>query len=161
MLNTAYGRMKRGVFEYAPAALDTGNGIKINPSEASYLAAGWRKVVDEPPAAKAGCVVMPSRWKMEGEVIVRVYKQVKTSATRIFSPFKIMVALAESGKWESISDWLRETEFGGVNGYELFIRANDFRDTDPFFKAVLAALKTRFGFTDAAVEEILAECVAD
>lgn len=156
MKNTAYGRVNLGVFEYAPAALDTGNGVKMNPSEASYLAAGWRKVVDEPPAAQAGCVVMPSRWRTKGDTVVRVYKQVKTSTVRIFSPFRIMVALAASGKWDAISAWLRETTVDGVNGYELFIRANDFRDADPFFQAVLAALKTRFGFTEAEVEAVLA-----
>ena len=45
-MNTKYGRLTNGRIEYAPISLDTGDGVKMNPSEASYLAAGWKKVVD-------------------------------------------------------------------------------------------------------------------
>ena len=45
-MNTKYGRLSNGRIEYAPSSLETEDGVKMNPSEASYLAAGWKKVVD-------------------------------------------------------------------------------------------------------------------
>ena len=49
-MNTKYGKLVDGRLVYAPVSLDTGDGVKMNPSEASYLAAGWKKVVDVKPA---------------------------------------------------------------------------------------------------------------
>ena len=54
-MNTKYGRLTNGRIEYAPSSLDTEDGVKMNPSEASYLAAGWKKVVDVKPTAEPGC----------------------------------------------------------------------------------------------------------
>ena len=39
-MNTKYGRLTNGRIEYAPISLDTGDGVKMNPSEASYLEEG-------------------------------------------------------------------------------------------------------------------------
>ena len=41
-MNTKYGRLSNGRIEYAPSSLETEDGVKMNPSEASYLAAGWK-----------------------------------------------------------------------------------------------------------------------
>ena len=41
-MNTKYGRLANGRIAYAPNALETDDGVKINPSRASYLAAGWK-----------------------------------------------------------------------------------------------------------------------
>ena len=65
-MNTKYGKLVDGQVVYAPNTLDTEDGKKMNPSEASYLAAGWKKVVDEPPAPEDGCTVEVSGWT-EGE----------------------------------------------------------------------------------------------
>ena len=56
-METKYGKLVEGEIVYAPASLDTENGKLMNPSAASYLAAGWKKVVDEPPAPEDGCTV--------------------------------------------------------------------------------------------------------
>ena len=57
-MNTKYGRLSNGRIEYAPVSLDTEDGVKMNPSEASYLAAGWKKVVDVRPTAEPGSRVI-------------------------------------------------------------------------------------------------------
>ena len=90
-MNTDYGRLVNGRIEYAPDALDTGDGVKMNPSPASYLAAGWKKVVDERPAAEDGCLVEASGWREDAETLTRVYKQVperRYADPRVFSKLK-------------------------------------------------------------------------
>ena len=42
-MNTKYGRLSNGRIEYAPSSLETEDGVKMNPSEASYLAATSRR----------------------------------------------------------------------------------------------------------------------
>ena len=39
-MNTKYGKLVDGKIVYAPKALETDEGSKVNPSKASYLAAG-------------------------------------------------------------------------------------------------------------------------
>ena len=66
-MNMKYGRLFRGDVEYAPDSLEEKDGTVVsNPSAATYLAAGWKRVVDEPPAPVPGCTVCPSGWD-EGE----------------------------------------------------------------------------------------------
>ena len=57
-MNSKYGKLVDGKIVYAPKALEADEGIKVNPSKASYLAAGWKKIVDVRPVVDAG---MP--WK--------------------------------------------------------------------------------------------------
>ena len=42
-METKYGKLVGGEIEYAPASLDTGSGKLMNPTEASYFAAGWKR----------------------------------------------------------------------------------------------------------------------
>ena len=75
-MNTKYGKLVDGQIVYAPNTLDTEDGKKMNPSEASYLAAGWKKVADEPPAPEDGCTVEVSGWTEGADTLTKVYKQV-------------------------------------------------------------------------------------
>ena len=75
-MNTKYGRLKNGQIEYAPVSLDTGDGVKMNPSEASYLAAGWKKVVDVMPTVEAGHRAVVSGWREDADTLTCVYKVV-------------------------------------------------------------------------------------
>ena len=79
-MNTKYGRLVNGRIEYAPNALETEDGVKMNPGEASYLAAGWKKVEDVPPAPDEGCTVEPSGWTETDTTLTRVYKQIAMPA---------------------------------------------------------------------------------
>ena len=74
-MNRNYGRLANGQVEYAPDYLKVDGGVKVNPSEASYLASGWKKVVDEPPAAEEGMDVVVSSWTEDESTITCVYKQ--------------------------------------------------------------------------------------
>ena len=65
-MNMKYGRLFRGDVEYAPDSLEEKDGTVVsNPSAATYLAAGWKRIVDEPPAQEPGCTVCP-RGRDEG-----------------------------------------------------------------------------------------------
>ena len=68
-MNTKYGRLKDGRIEYAPASLETEDGVKMNPSAASYLAAGWKKVVDERPEPEPGWRMEISGWREDAETL--------------------------------------------------------------------------------------------
>ena len=74
-MNRNYGRLANGQVEYAPDYLKVDGGVKVNPSEASYLASGWKRVVDEPPAAEEGMDVVVSSWTEDETTITCVYKQ--------------------------------------------------------------------------------------
>ena len=75
---------------------------------------------------------------------------------RTFSKLKVVIALANRGKWDAVRDWLDETDFG-----DLFDAAQDFREDHPAFVAALSVAQERFGFTRDESAALLAECIAD
>ena len=98
-----YGKLVAGEVEYAPAKITKDDGTVIsNPSAETYLAAGWKRIVDEPPKAEDGCTVEVSGWDETADSIVRIYKQVpdETPETkaRVFSKLKLVAALKEADK---------------------------------------------------------------
>ena len=109
-MNTKYGRLKNGRIEYAPVSLDTEDGVKMNPSEASYLAAGWKKVVDVRPTTEPGCRVEVSGWNESEDTLTCVYKVVPgeapVSGPRVFSKLKLVAALKEADKWVLVKTWI-------------------------------------------------------
>jgi len=173
-MNAKYGRLADGQVEYAPDAIVTEGGIKVNPSEASYLAAGWKKVVDDPPAPEEGCDVAVTAWAEDATTITAVYKQVPRPVTepedppegsgggnavpgsRVFSKLKLVVALKEADKWVLVKTWLEEKSY-----YDYFLAAQDFAEDYPLFRECLEALKRYANLSDETVEEVLARCVAD
>ena len=107
-MNTKYGRLTNGRIEYAPISLDTGDGVKMNPSEASYLAAGWKKVVDVRPTTEPGCRVEVSGWNESEDTLTCVYKVVPGEAPatgpRVFSKLKLVAAPQGGGQVGSRQD---------------------------------------------------------
>ncbi len=190
-MNTKYGKLKNGQIEYAPDVLTVDGALKVNPSEASYLASGWKKVVDNPPAAEDGKDVKVSAWTETADAITCVYKQVAhtqqevtdggettsggtsggtssggTTASggatnnvkghRIFSKLKLVAALKAADKWVLVKTWLEEKSY-----YDFYLAAQDFREDYELFQQGLAALKNYARLTDAEIEAILAQCIAD
>ena len=185
-MNTKYGRLKNGRIEYAPASLDTEDGVKMNPSEASYLAAGWKKVEDVPPAPDEGCTVEPSGWTETDTTLTRVYKQITMPAPdtpsgdgggdnpsggpgggdtppapppvgkRIFSKLKLVAALKATDKWVLVKTWLEEKAY-----YDYYLAAQDFAEDNDLFIEGRNAIQGYLGVSDEYVESILSRCVAD
>ena len=185
-MNTKYGRLSNGRFEYAPNALATADGVKMNPGEASYLAAGWKKVEDVPPAPDEGCTVEPSGWTETDTALTRVYKQISMPAPdtppgdgggdnpsggpgggdtppapppvgkRIFSKLKLVAALKATDKWVLVKTWLEEKAY-----YDYYLAAQDFAEDNDLFIEGRNAIQGYLGVSDEYVESILSKCVAD
>jgi len=183
-MNTKYGKLTNGQVEYAPDVLTVDGAVKVNPSEASYIAAGWKKVVDAPPTPEDGKDVKVSTWTESGDTITCVYKQVAhtqqevpggtsdggtsgggtsgggASSTekghRTFSKLKLVAALKAADKWVLVKTWLEEKAY-----YDFYLAAQNFSEEYPLFQEGLAALKRYANLSDELVEAILAQCLAD
>ena len=157
-MNMKYGRLSNGRIEYAPSSLDAEDGVKMNPSEASYLAAGWKKVVDVKPTAEPGCRVEMSGWRESGDTLTCVYKVVAgatpASGVRVFSKLKLVAALKEADKWVLVKTWIEERGY-----YDYYVAAQNFREDNSLFKEALAAIKGYARMTDEQAETILSKCI--
>lgn len=162
-MNSRFGKLEDGRVVYAPDSLDAGGAKTLNPTDASYLAAGWLKVVDEPPEPEEGMRVAPSSWKVEDGTLVRVYKQVPArpgadagGGARRFSKLKVVMALKAANLWILTKTWIEERGL-----YDLYLAAQDFAEDNQFFVEGKEELQRLSGKTDAEVEAILAQCVAE
>ena len=185
-MNTKFGKLTNGQIEYAPNSLGTGDGVKMNPTEVSYLAAGWKKVEDVPPAPDEGCTVEPSGWTETDTALTRVYKQITMPAPdtpsgdgggdnpsggpgggdtppapppvgkRIFSKLKLVAALKATDKWVLVKTWLEEKAY-----YDYYLAAQDFAEDNDLFIEGRNAIQGYLGVSDEYVESILSKCVAD
>ena len=173
-MNTKYGKLVDGQIVYAPNTLDTEDGKKMNPSEASYLAAGWKKVADEPPAPEDGCTVEVSGWTEGKDTLTKDYKQVALPAPqgggqggdmpsapapvgkRIFSKLKVVAALKAADKWVLVKTWLEEKAY-----YDYYLAAQNFAEDNAMFLEGKAAIQRYLNMSDEDIEAILSQCVAD
>ena len=183
-METKYGKLVGGEIEYAPASLDTGSGKLMNPTEASYFAAGWKKVVEEPPAPEEGMTVEVSGWTETETSLTRTYKQVPKPAApeaegggqggtgggrdsdmpsapapvgkRIFSKLKLVAALKVADKWVLVKTWLEEKAY-----YDYYLAAQNFAEDNELFAEGKAAIQRYLNMSDEEIEAILSQCVAD
>ena len=157
-MNTKYGRLVNGRIEYAPNALETEDGVKMNPTKASYLAAGWKKIVDVKPTVEPGYRVEVSGWLEGADTLTCVYKVVAgetpTGGVRVFSKLKLVAALKEADKWVLVKTWIEERGF-----YDFYVAAQNFRAGNPLFTEALAAIKGYARMTDEQAEAILSKCI--
>ena len=176
-METKYGKLVEGEIVYAPASLDTENGKLMNPSAASYLAAGWKKVVEEPPEPEEGKTVEVSGWTETETTLVRTYKQIpippqpeaegggevgdtppapEPVGKRIFSKLKLVAALKAADKWVLVKTWLEEKAY-----YDYYLAAQDFAEDNDLFIEGRNAIQGYLGVSDEYIESILSKCVAD
>ena len=176
-MNTKFGKLTEGQIVYAPESLDTEDGKLMNPAEASYLAAGWKKVVEEPPAAEDGKLVEVSGWTETEDTLTCVYKQVDAPSPqggtgsggdsdmpsapapvgkRIFSKLKLVAALKAADKWVLVKTWLEEKAY-----YDYYLAAQNFAEDNALFVEGRNAIKGYLGMTDEQIETILSQCIAD
>ena len=176
-METKYGKLVEGEIVYAPASLDTENGKLMNPSAASYLAAGWKKVVEEPPEPEEGKTVEVSGWTETETTLVRTYKQIPIPpqpeaegggqggdtppapapvGKRIFSKLKLVAALKAADKWVLVKTWLEEKAY-----YDYYIAAQNFAEDNALFLEGKAAIQRYLNMSDEDIEAILSQCVAD
>ena len=158
-MNMKYGRLFRGDVEYAPDSLEEKDGTVVsNPSAATYLAAGWKRIVDEPPAPEPGCTVCPSGWDEGEDAITRVYKQVPGGPTpakpRVFSKLKLVAALKAADRWVLVKTWIEEKGY-----WDYYLAAQNFREDNEMFAEALSAVKRYAGMSDDEAEVILKGCV--
>lgn len=176
-METKYGKLVEGEIVYAPASLDTENGKLMNPSAASYLAAGWKKVVEEPPEPEEGMTVDVSGWTETKTTLVRTYKQIPIPpqpeaegggqggdtppapapvGKRIFSKLKLVAALKAADKWVLVKTWLEEKAY-----YDYYLAAQIFAEDNALFLEGKAAIQRYLNMSDEDIEAILSQCVAD
>ena len=158
-MNMKYGRLFRGDVEYAPDSLEEKDGTVVsNPSAATYLAAGWKKVVDVRPTTEPGCRVEVSGWNESEDTLTCVYKVVPgeapVSGPRVFSKLKLVAALKEADKWVLVKTWIEERGY-----YDYYVAAQNFREDNPLFIEALAAIKGYARMTDEQAEAILSKCI--
>lgn len=158
-MNMKYGRLFRGDVEYAPDSLEEKDGTVVsNPSAATYLAAGWKRIVDEPPAPEPGCTVCPSGWDEDADAITRVYKQVPGEPTpakeRVFSKLKLVAALKAADKWVLVKTWIEERGY-----WDYYLAAQNFREDNEMVAEALSAVKRYAGMSDDEAEAILKGCI--
>ena len=158
-MNRNYGKLVAGEVEYAPAKITKDDGTVImSPSAETYLAAGWKRIVDERPAPEEGCTVEVSGWNETADSIVRVYKQVpaETPETkpRVFSKLKLVAALKEADKWVLVKTWIEERGL-----WDYYLAAQNFREDNEMFSNAVAAIKEYARMSDEDVEAILKNCI--
>ena len=158
-MNKNYGKLSGGEVEYAPAKITKGDGTVVsNPSAETYLADGWKRIVDERPVPDSGCTVEVSGWNETADSIVRVYKQVPAAAPatkpRVFSKLKLVAALKAADKWVLVKTWIEERGL-----WDYYLAAQNFREDNEMFAGALASVKSYTGMTDDEVEAVLKDCI--
>ena len=158
-MNRNYGKLVAGEVEYAPAKITKDGGTVImSPSAETYLAAGWKRIVDERPAPEEGHTVEVSGWDETGDSLVRIYKQVPADApatkARVFSKLKLVAALKEADKWVLVKTWIEERGL-----WDYYLAAQNFREDNEMFSDALAAIKTYARMSDEDAEAILKDCI--
>ena len=158
-MNSNYGKLIGGEVEYAPAKITLDDGTVVsNPSAETYLAAGWKRIVDEPPKAEDGCTVEVSGWEETADSIVRIYKQVPDeplpNKARVFSKLKLVAALKAADKWVLVKTWIEERGW-----WDYYLAAQNFREDNEMFGEAIAAVKRYAGMSDEDAEAILKNCI--
>ena len=131
-----------------------------------YLAQGWKRVIDEKPAASAdGKVVVATGWTETDDAITRQYEEIDAppavTLPRKFSKLKIYGAIAQLGAWEKVKAWLEQKEVDGVNGWTAFTLAQEVSEDHELFATLAEEARQLLGLDAAAFEALLSSCVLE
>ena len=135
-------------------------------SAADYLAQGWKRVIDDKPAASAdGKVVVATGWTESETEITRTYEEQdappEVKMPRKFSKLKIYGAIAQLGAWEKVKAWLEAKEVDGVNGWTAFTLAQEVSEDHALFAPLAEEARQLIGLDEAAFEALLSSCVLE
>ena len=81
MLNSNFGKLIDGVITYAPTEIRIGNTYYPAPTDEQYLAAGWKRIVDERPAHREGYYNEPKGWEESDVECRHIYAEVQIHHT--------------------------------------------------------------------------------
>ena len=81
-MNRKYGKLKYGAIVYAPNNITTGGHTYPAPTAEQYLAAGWKRIVDERPEPREGYTYEPMGWEETEVECRRVYTAIQTPVTK-------------------------------------------------------------------------------
>lgn len=144
-----YGKIVKGVIQYAPKFFDTHDGVMLNPSEESYLARGWKKIVDIRPPALEGHYAEAIGWTEGNTVIDRVYEMREVvKPPRRWTPLAIKRAADKKGWWMQLREVLMAADL-----LEEFWGCQYIAENDPKFPAIKAGMISLFG--EAIVDKFL------
>ena len=159
-MNQKYGKLAEGEIVYAPNQLPMAGGIKVNPTESSYLEAGWKKIIDNPPEAESGKHIEPTGWREDEFTLTRVYEQKEgargLAGPRTFSKLKMLLVLKRENLWVLTKTWIEEHGL-----YDFYLAAQFFTEDNEYFLQGKTELQKVMGKTDEEINALLDECVAD
>lgn len=112
-----YGTLIDNTLHPAPRAVRVCEAVVCNPTPAQYEAAGYKRVVDEPPTTDAAHYAVPTGWaEIDGEIVrqyeVRAYPPPQP---RRWSRLSIKTALAQAGMLSQALAYLAQVEI--ATGY--------------------------------------------
>ena len=131
-----------------------------------YLAQGWKRVIDTPPAPSAtNRYVYATGWKETDDEITRQYAEADIPAPikvpRKFSKLKIYGAIAQLGAWDKVKSWLESKDVGGINGWTAFTLAQEVSESHELFATLAEEARQLLGLDEAAFDAMLDECVLE
>ena len=146
---------------YAPKVAIVVNGRTVlGPKDKHYEAAGYKRVVDEPPSdpAPKGYHYEARGYAEDESRIWRIYETVANppAPPRVFSKMKCVAALMKANVWGTVKAWI---ENAGL--YDLYLAAQDFKEDNEYFMQGRTQLQEVLGWSDEQIEAVLATCIAD
>jgi hypothetical protein len=116
-----YGTLIDNQLHPAPRAIRIGCCVVCNPTPAQYEAAGYKRVVDNPPQTHAAHYAVPTGWVEQGGEIVRQYevRAYPPAPPRRWTRLSIKTALAKAGMLAAARQFLSATEIAqGYSAWE-------------------------------------------
>jgi hypothetical protein len=156
-INRNYAKREEGQIAFAPAAfVDKHRVYHPSPTEADYLAAGWKRYIDAAPSDPA-----PDGYHYERDgydetadtIAVRWHAVANPPPPpRTFQTADLVEVLMAEGYWDAARAWIVEH---GI--LDLVLATKEFDETNANFAAGRAALQEALGLTDEQIEAILDE----
>ena len=165
-MNKTYARLSEGGgIDYAPSVVKIEGRMILNPSAATYKAAGWLPVADAAPVdPPSGSHYEPRGWKVsaDGERIEREYILVPDppAPPRRWSRLSIKTVLAKAGSLDAAKSYLSAAEIAaGYTAWEALTDCDYVEEGYPdaeAWDALLDGAAVALGKTRAEIDAFLA-----